>query len=561
MYNREYYQKLTDKGTYSIWPFHRSFDEYGVAYSSDGKVLLDASHIEAECYSIREGTEVIASYAFDEASVRSIIVPEGVVALGENAFANMRDLEEVSLPQNSLTYIGDCAFYSCEKLKRVAVPEGIDALVGTFQDCSQLEDVALPNSLRFIDSAFCECYALKNILIPEGVEEIKNEAFEYSGLRHVKLPSTIRLLDSAFSFCRVLESVSWPMLQSSNVIIGNASFSFCENLKRIELPDGITEIQECVFGSCSLLREIVLPRSLKKFDSPQHWSRKDKHIISQSDEFVVKNDMLLSKDETVLITCFNRNNSIQVPDSIEYIGRAAFADCDKLVHISLGQNLKSIGLGAFSNCFNLRSIEFSSRLEVIKMNAFIYCQSLVEVVLPESVRVIEPEAFCHCFSLEKLVLPCSLKKIERSIVSYCNKLRHLELPDKVGIITERAFERNEFLEEIALSKDIEVIGKEAFSKCYSLEKLRLNDGLKRIKCRAFYNCYSLYIDYLPASLELVEEGAFYGVQLSEEVQNEVEVRFPLALFPGQQYEAEVDLDSFMDLAQNKYIKQNYEMLE
>ncbi|WP_288202746.1 leucine-rich repeat domain-containing protein [uncultured Porphyromonas sp.] len=168
--------------------------------------------------------------------------------------------------------------------------------------------------------------------------------------------------------------------------------------------------------------------------------------------------------------------------------------------------------------------------------------------------------YCHCLSLEKLALSRSLKKIEKRIVSYCGKLKYLELPDEVHVITDQAFERNEFLEEIALSKDLEIIGKEAFSKCYSLERLRLNDGLKRIKYRAFYNCYSLCIDYLPASLEVVEEAAFYGVQLSEEIRSEVEVRFPLALSPGQQYEAEVDFDSFMDLAQNKYIRQNYEML-
>ncbi|MBR8759146.1 leucine-rich repeat domain-containing protein [Porphyromonas levii] len=183
MNNRDYYQKLTDWSTYSSWPYSRLYDEYGVAYSSDGKVLLDASQIKVECYSIPQGTEVIASYAFDESSVRSIQISEGVVAIGDNAFANMENLEYISFPQSSLTHIGDCAFYSCEKLKRVEVPEGIYHLVGTFQCCYRLEHVILPNSLRLIDGAFRECYALENIVIPEGVEEIKNEAFKFSGLR------------------------------------------------------------------------------------------------------------------------------------------------------------------------------------------------------------------------------------------------------------------------------------------------------------------------------------------------------------------------------------------
>ena len=79
----------------------------------------------------------------------------------------------------------------------------------------------------------------------------------------VTIPRQIRRVEQmAFGNCHALRSVRF---ESPDVSIGHHAFLHAENLRHVDFPEGMREVDSCkVFSSCSSLREIRFPRSLRK---------------------------------------------------------------------------------------------------------------------------------------------------------------------------------------------------------------------------------------------------------------------------------------------------------
>lgn len=130
-------------------------DEYGVVYCSGTLVSYPIDQM-ARRYTVREGTRIIGEYAFDNLVLESVILPEGVVMIGEGAFVECISLRRVELP-DSLLIIGDDAFYRCRALEEIDLPPHLYAIgPSAFVDCWQLNAIDIPETVRYIGSeAFC----------------------------------------------------------------------------------------------------------------------------------------------------------------------------------------------------------------------------------------------------------------------------------------------------------------------------------------------------------------------------------------------------------------------
>lgn len=113
-----------------------------------------------------------------------------------------------------------------------------------FYDKDNLEEVALPNSLRTIcEGAFIACDGLKGIIIPENVYQI--DAY-------------------AFRACTSLETV---LIKGQLTSLGGMIFYDCTSLKIVEFAEGITRLTDRMFGNCVSLETITLPASIGQIDS------------------------------------------------------------------------------------------------------------------------------------------------------------------------------------------------------------------------------------------------------------------------------------------------------
>ena len=81
----------------------------------------------------------------------------------------------------SVTQIATNAFYYCEYLKNLTIPDSVtDIGYEAFCDCDNLISVTIPNSVLTIGyGAFLGCDSLKSVTIPKSVIEIGDRAFGY----------------------------------------------------------------------------------------------------------------------------------------------------------------------------------------------------------------------------------------------------------------------------------------------------------------------------------------------------------------------------------------------
>ena len=105
-------------------------------------------------------------------------VPENVTVIGENAFAEHAELQEINIPEG-VTAIGNAAFSACTGLQSITLPPALDAIApGTFAGCSALESLVIPETVTAIGAeAFSRCTALQTLSIPKTVQSVGENAF------------------------------------------------------------------------------------------------------------------------------------------------------------------------------------------------------------------------------------------------------------------------------------------------------------------------------------------------------------------------------------------------
>ena len=133
---------------------------------------------------IPEGVVSIGNYAFDNyTALTSVTIPDGVTSIGESAFCNCNSLSRISFPP-TLRNIGNSSFWGCNSLTSVIIPEGVSSIgEAAFSECNELTNVTIPSSVSSIGhSAFYTCRALSSVIswiekpfeIPDAVFELYN---------------------------------------------------------------------------------------------------------------------------------------------------------------------------------------------------------------------------------------------------------------------------------------------------------------------------------------------------------------------------------------------------
>ncbi len=189
----------------------------GVLYIQNYLIKADES-VEGK-YIIKDGTKIIADYAFDGCTfITQVIFPDSVIRLGKFAFIYCNNLIDVDLGIG-LKYIGTASFDVCEKLQSVFIPESVISIeIG--------EDT----------TNFCMCPALETIIVESGNKYYSSDSF---GVLFDKEQTAL------IKYPEGREDTFYKIPESVNCVV-DAAFDGCQ-ITSVYIPKNVTVIGNCAF--------------------------------------------------------------------------------------------------------------------------------------------------------------------------------------------------------------------------------------------------------------------------------------------------------------------------
>ena len=234
---------------------------------------------------IPDSVTSIGNGAFDGCtSLISATIPDSVTSIGNGAFALCTSLTSVTIP-DSVTSIGEQAFLGCSSLTtfygKFASADNrcliVDGVLNSFAPAS-LTQYTIPDSVTSIgEDAFYNCTSLTIVIIPDSVTSIEYQAFSgCTSLTSVTIPNSVTSIGQyAFSNCTSLTSVT---IGNSVTSIGEGAFIGCTSLKEAyckpTTPPALSKtwFSEGVFDNNAADRKIYVPRnSVSAYKAAEYW--------------------------------------------------------------------------------------------------------------------------------------------------------------------------------------------------------------------------------------------------------------------------------------------------
>ena len=137
-----------------------------------------------------------------------------------------------------LTAIDDQAFYNCNNLLSIEIPQNVQSIGSESFFCQYY--IPDPGTTIYNSS-------LISVILPNGLKSIGTKSFAYcEQLKNIKFPNSILSIGTAaFRHCHNLTSIEIPQ-----GAIESSAFSMCENVKTITIGKGVTAIASLAFNGC-----------------------------------------------------------------------------------------------------------------------------------------------------------------------------------------------------------------------------------------------------------------------------------------------------------------------
>ena len=321
-------------------------------------------------------------WPFDTEQIRSVVIQEGITAVGSRLFADCINLETVSLP-DTVTVLRNFAFSGCASLETISMPDKLTTIgERVFYDCPKLRHIVLPDTLTSIGNyAFHNCQSLESIVIPESVTTLEW---------------------GAFSHCTGLSEANIP---NGTIPISDRLFVGCENLRRIYIPATVTEIECEAFDQCNSLTDVYYGGTEQQWNQISidysawggtnqvlktakiHYMAEEPITGTCGDNatWTLQSNGVLTISGTgpmydyqiaeITVTSTevpqtapwsdldNRINTVVICDGITHIGANAFSRNNRLTSVIIADSVESIGSDAFASCENLNNVYYGGSQE------------------------------------------------------------------------------------------------------------------------------------------------------------------------------------------------------
>lgn len=197
--------------------------------------------------------------------------------------------------------------------------------------------------------------------------------------------------------------------------ISDYAFWGCVELQNVVIPNTVTEIRDNAFGRCSSLSNITFQSGHKELYLSDH-NRQGPLFAECSLDSVFIGRNLTSKAYVAYIESsspFSESKllrSVYVSDSVTYIGKYCFRDCENLEHVYGMNKVDSIGEQSFVGTKIKKFCAPSLRTFGKDGYAFDKCQNLEEIVLGK-IEDVTDYRIGDCPNLRKIYIGTELRRI------------------------------------------------------------------------------------------------------------------------------------------------------
>lgn len=434
------------------------------------------------------GLKHIGSRVFEQSSLKTIELPEGLLTIGSYAFSQCKSLTSAVIPSTvtnleksgngaQILGVGRFAFYSTPltditfRPMSGEKPEGYlgVTLCDTFSICRKLTNIVLPaNMVTALDN--------KNNVIPAISADAMDgcplsQITVNEGGNHVAENNILYLTENGVK---------------KEIIVAAKSVS-----GEVVIPYTVSNIWRGAFDSCELITSI-------KFEAtPEGQAAVPLKISAYPDTFplgtfnATKFTSIELPSRTVGIGpyafAYSGLTSIKIPGAVvddgdEFgIGDQSFFHCLNLAVVEFepsddGRTL-SIGQKAFEGTA-ITSLTLPSGIVKIKSYAFYDCERLVSVYIPDSIKTIEDFAFANCYALTNMTFAdgTELDLIGACVLYDCTSLIEFKLP-QAKMAYDLYGGSSSSIKKLILSKEIVSVTEQMLSQALtSLEEILVEKG-------------------------------------------------------------------------------------
>lgn len=291
--------------------------------------------------------------------------------------------------EGDISKIGGSAFRLCSVITDINLLGVKEVQNGAFYGCSSLRSINMPDVENIGAQALDSCSVLGKLCLPSKNFSILGGVF-YGCTKIMNTVGNIQYISAVIdgkrnNFYAINDVISTDTtneeINEACKLILPSSFTGCNKLSSIFIPENVISIHSTTFDNCDNLKI---------------------YVDSNNRYFSSYEGSLYNKTRTELIRAAGGLSNIEIPEGVLKIGDRAFYYNPTIKSVNM-ESVTNIGFTSFSRCTALTSINMPNIVSIGR-RAFADCTLLNNITIPSSCKSIESSAFTGCNNLTNAVI-------------------------------------------------------------------------------------------------------------------------------------------------------------